>query len=109
MQKKFLTFFFKNLKSIGLIFLIILTVTIAGYSNQKENLNKNRNNDFINNIYFKKTLNEIINNLEPRFKKYNHKIKSGENFNNIFIEKVKCLQAKIQGNQAFKNKKKGKN
>ena len=44
MQKKLLTFFFKNLKLIGLIFLIILTVIIAGYSNQKENLNKNQNN-----------------------------------------------------------------
>ena len=35
MQKKLKTFFLKNLKSIGLIFLIILTVTIAGYSNKK--------------------------------------------------------------------------
>ena len=68
MQKKLPTFFFKNFKSIGLIFLIILTVAIAGYSNQKENLKKNQNIDFINNIYFKKTLNEIVNNLEPRYK-----------------------------------------
>ena len=86
MQKKLLTFFFKNLKSIGLLFLIILTVTIAVYSNQKENLSKNQNNDFINNIYFKKTLNEIVNNLEPRYKKYNHKIKSGETFDKILSE-----------------------
>ena len=83
MQKKLLTFFFKNLKLIGLIFLIIMTVIIATYSNQKENLSKNQNNDFINNIYFKKTLNEIVNNLEPSYKKYNHKIKSGETFDKI--------------------------
>ena len=31
----------------------------------------------------KKTLNEIVNNLEPRYKKYNHKIKSGETFDKI--------------------------
>ena len=86
MQKKLLTFFFKNLKSIGLLFLITLTIIIAVYSNQKENLSKNQNNDFINNIYFKKTLNEIINNLEPRYKKYNHKIKSGETFGKILSE-----------------------
>ena len=86
MQKKLLTFFFKNLKSIGLLFLIILTIIIAAYSNQKENLSKNQNNDFINNIYFKKTLNEIVNNLEPRYKKYNHKIKSGETFDKILSE-----------------------
>ncbi|MFL2853975.1 MAG: peptidoglycan DD-metalloendopeptidase family protein [Candidatus Pelagibacter sp.] len=34
----------------------------------------------------KKTLNEIINNLEPRYKKYNHKIKSGETFDKILKE-----------------------
>jgi murein DD-endopeptidase MepM/ murein hydrolase activator NlpD len=86
MQKKLLTFFFKNLKLIGLIFLIILTVIIAAYSNQNKNLSKNQNVDFINNIYFKKTLNEIVNNLEPRYKKYNHKIKSGETFDKILSE-----------------------
>ena len=86
MQKKLLTFFFKNLKLIGLFFLIILTIIIAAYSNQKENLIKNQNIDFINNIYFKKTLNEIVNNLEPRYKKYNHKIKSGETFDKILSE-----------------------
>jgi murein DD-endopeptidase MepM/ murein hydrolase activator NlpD len=86
MQKKLLPFFFKNLKLIGLIFLIILTVIIAAYFNQKENLSKNQNIDFINNIYFKKTLNEIVNNLEPRYKKYNHKIKSGETFDKILSE-----------------------
>ena len=86
MQKKLLTFFFKNLKLIGLIFLIILTVIIAAYSNQNKNLSKNQNIDFINNIYFKKTLNEIVNNLEPRYKKYNHKIKSGETFDKILGE-----------------------
>ena len=48
MQKKLLTFFFRNLKLIGLFFLIILTIVIAAYSNQKENLIKNQNIDFIN-------------------------------------------------------------
>jgi len=86
MKKKLRTFFFKNLKSIGLIFLIILTVIIAAYSNQKKNLSKNQNNDFINNVYFQKTLNEIVNNLEPRYKKFNHKIKSGETFDKILSE-----------------------
>src|SRR5210317_2524120 len=86
MQKKLITFFFNKLKSIELIFLIILTITISVYSNQKENLIKNQNIDFINNIYFKKTLNEIVNNLEPRYKKYNHKIKFGETFDKILSE-----------------------
>ena len=86
MLKKIKSSLLNNLKIFGLILLIILTVVIAAYSNQKENLSKNQNNDFINNIYFKKTLNEIINNLEPRYQKYNHKIKSGETFDKILGE-----------------------
>ncbi|MDB4613160.1 M23 family metallopeptidase [Candidatus Pelagibacter sp.] len=105
MKKKLLTFFFKNLKLIGLIFLIILTVIIAAYYNQKENLSKNQNNDFINNIYFKKTLNEIVTNLEPRYKKYNHKIKSGETFDKILsgysIEKEEIIVIKESLSKKF--------
>ena len=83
MTKILIPFFFKNLKSIGLIFLIILTISIATLSNHQKKLNKNQYNNFINNIYLKKTLNEIVNNLEPRYKKFNHKIKSGETFDKI--------------------------
>jgi len=63
-------------------FLLIIIVTSTIFNYQKK-LNSQRYNGFIDNIYLKKTLDEIINNLEPRFKKYNHKIKSGETFNNI--------------------------
>ena len=63
-------------------FLLIIITTSAIFNYQKK-LKSQRYNGFIDNIYLKKTLNEIINNLEPRFKKYNHKIKSGETFNNI--------------------------
>mgnify|MGYP001353377511 CR=1 FL=1 len=37
----------------------------------------------INNIYLKKTINHILNNLEPRFKKIEHTVSSGETFDNI--------------------------
>ena len=83
MQKKLLGLFFKNLKLLGLLFLIIFTVTIATLSNHQKKLNSIEYNNFIDNIYLKKTLNEIINNLEPRYTKYNHKIKSGETFDKI--------------------------
>ena len=81
----------RNLKVLGLIFVIIFTITIATLSNHQKKLSSNENSNFIDNIYLKKTLNEIVNSLEPRYKKYNHKIKSGETFdkilNNYFINK----------------------
>ena len=88
----------RNLKVIGLIFLIIFTITIATLSNHQKNLVKNQYINLINNIYLKKTLNEIVNNLEPRYKKYSHKIKSGETFDKILsgysIEKEEIIAIK---------------
>ena len=63
--------------------LIIFTAISTTYFNNKNNNTSQAFENFINNIYLKKTLNEIINNLEPKFKKINHKIKSGETFDNI--------------------------
>jgi len=83
MLKKFNSTIFKKFKILGLIFLIILTIIIVLKSNYQKNFNNKQYNNFIDNIYLKKTLNEIINNLEPRYKKYNHKIKSGETFDRI--------------------------
>ena len=83
MLKKFKSSFLKNLNIFGLILLIFFTIIIATFSNHQKKLSKNQLNNIIDNIYLKKTLNEIINNLEPRYKVYNHKIKSGETFDKI--------------------------
>ena len=83
MLKKFKSSLLNNLKIFGLILLIIFTIIVATLSNHQKKLSKNQHNNIVDNIYFKKTLNEIVNNLEPRYKKYNHKIKSGETFDKI--------------------------
>ena len=82
-KKKIKTLFFKNFNIIGLVFLTVLTILISYYFNYQKKSDEEKYNNFINNIYFKKTLNEIINNLEPKYKIYNHKIKSGETFDKI--------------------------
>jgi murein DD-endopeptidase MepM/ murein hydrolase activator NlpD len=87
--------FIKNLNILGLIFFIISTIVITSYLNYQKKLDNQIYNNFINNIYFKKTLNEIINNLEPRYKIYNHKIKSGETFNKI-LEKYLIDKKEIE-------------
>jgi murein DD-endopeptidase MepM/ murein hydrolase activator NlpD len=98
MLKKIRSFLLKNLKVLGLFALIIFTILIAALSNHEKNLAKDRYNNFISNVFLKKTLNEIVNNLEPRYKKYNHKIKSGETFDKILngysIEKEEIIAIK---------------
>jgi murein DD-endopeptidase MepM/ murein hydrolase activator NlpD len=115
MMKKIKILFFNNLKIIGLIFITLLTIIISSYLNFNEKFYLNKNVSFTKNIYFKKTLNEIIENLEPRYKIYNHKIKSGETFdkilNNYFISKEeinsikKNLKGKININKLNTNQK----
>ena len=73
----------KNSAILTLVFLIILTAISTSFYNYKKNVNKNNYNKFIENVYLKKTLNQIINNLEPKFKKINHNIKAGETFDKI--------------------------
>ena len=83
MGKKLTTLFFDNSRIILIIFLIIFTSIIATFSAYQKKLKDNKFDDLIDNTYLKKTLREIVNNLEPKYKTYNHKIKSGETFDKI--------------------------
>ena len=73
----------KNLEIFGLIILIFVTAISTSYFNYKKNLNSETYNNFIDNIYLKKTLDHFIKNLEPKYKKIKHKIKNGETFDKI--------------------------
>ena len=101
MRKKLATLFFDNSRIILLVFLIIFTTIIASFSAYQKKINNNKFNDLINNTYLKKTLREIVNKLEPKYKTYNHRIKSGETFDKILngysIEKdqVKAIKKNL--------------
>ena len=68
---------------ISLILLVIITGISTGYYNFTKNQINNQYKEILGNVYFKKTLNHFIDELEPRFKKISHKIKAGETFDNI--------------------------
>ena len=75
---------FKNKNEIiALILLLSITVILTSYYNYTKSKITNSYKDVINNVYFKKTANHFLNNLEPKFKKINHKISLGETFNSI--------------------------
>ncbi|WP_440933268.1 peptidoglycan DD-metalloendopeptidase family protein [Candidatus Pelagibacter sp.] len=88
----------KNFEIFGLIFLIFITAIATNYFNYKKNLNEKTYNNFIDNVYFKKTLSYLVDNLEPKYKKVKHKIKSGETFDKILesysIEKSEIIKIK---------------
>nr|ACA21558.1 M23/M37 peptidase [Candidatus Pelagibacter ubique] len=73
----------KNTEIIALFILILISVISTSYFNyNKDRIIKNYV-ESINNIYFKKTLNHFIDNLEPRFNKVSHNISAGETFDTI--------------------------
>ena len=88
----------KNIQIFGLIFLVALTIVLTSYFNFKKNNNIQAYNNFIDNVYFKKTLSHLVDNLEPKYKKIKHKIKSGETFDKILesysIEKSEIFKIK---------------
>ena len=88
----------KNKEIILLISLIIITAISTSLFNYKKIKDENTYNNFVDNVYLKKTLNYVVDNLEPKYKKIKHKIKSGETFDKILegysIEKSEILKIK---------------
>ena len=88
----------KNIEVFGLVSLILITAISTSYFNYSKKKSEQTYNNFIDNVYFKKTLTHVVSNLDPKFKKIKHKIKSGETFDKIFesysVEKKEIIKIK---------------
>ena len=73
----------KNTEIIALGFLILITIISTTYYNSSKKKIYYNYKNIINNIYLKKTVNHLFNNLEPKFKIIKHKVVQGETFDNI--------------------------
>ena len=100
----------KNTEIFALGLLVLITIISTTYYNYSKKKIYNNYKNTINNIYFKKTLDHVFNNLEPKYKKINHKILKGETFDKILekyslnkkeISQIKIKLSKIQ-NQNIK-------
>ena len=104
MIKNFQTKIKQNYEIFFLVLLIFITATATGYFNYTKNKIENTYNSLIDNIYFKKTLNHIVDNLDPKYVKIKHKIKPGETFDkildNYLVEKKEITKIK----KSLKNK-----
>ena len=73
----------KNTEIVALCFLVVITIISTTYYNKSKKKIYLNYKSIINNIYLKKTVNHLFDNLEPRFKVINHKVSNGETFDNI--------------------------
>ncbi len=73
----------KNTEILALGLLVLITIISTSYYNQSKKKIYGNYKNTLHNVYFKKTINYVFNNLEPKFKKIDHKIQPGETFDNI--------------------------
>ena len=95
MIKKFKIKFKSKNEIIAIILLLTITVILTSYYNYSKGKINASYNEVINNIYFKKTINYFLGNLEPKYKKINHQISTGETFNSI-LESYSINKKEIQ-------------
>ena len=73
----------KNIEITFLFLLLLITISSTSIYNEKKVLIDENYKNLINNIYFQKSINQIFDNLVPRYKNIDHKISSGETFDKI--------------------------
>ena len=73
----------KNTEIIALGLLIIVTITSTTFYNHNKNKILDNYKNTINNVFLKKTIKYLFDNLEPKFRKIDHKVQKGETFDNI--------------------------
>ena len=95
MIKKIKTKIKKNLEIFSLILILLITVTFTSYYNYNKKKITNNYGDLLDNVYFKKSINHLFNNLEPRFRKIEHIVNVGETFDNI-LEQYSVNKFEIQ-------------
>tara|TARA_B100001175_G_scaffold285144_1_gene266025 strand:+ start:143 stop:1435 length:1293 start_codon:yes stop_codon:yes gene_type:complete len=85
----------KNTEILALTLVILVAVISTTYYNSNKEKIYINYKSIINNIFFKKTINYLVNNLEPKFKKISHRVSTGETFVSI-LESYSINQSEIQ-------------
>ena len=95
----------KNIEILLLFLLLLITIVSTTIYNNKKILTDKNYKDLINNIFFQKSINQIFDNLIPRYKNIDHKISDGETFdkilNNYLIPNEEITQIKKKLNSEY--------
>ena len=98
-------FFKKNLSTIFLVSLSLLTVMFLISFNNLKQLENERYQNLLDNVYLEKTIKNILNNLEPKYVDVEHKISKGDTLDKI-LKRYEISQNEIK---ELKKVLKGKN
>ena len=108
-SNKIIKIIIKNIEVTFLFLLLLITIASTNiYNNKKISIDENFKN-LINNIYFQKSINQIFDNLVPRYKNIDHKISSGETFDkilnnySILNEEINQIKKKLNSDYDINN------
>ena len=73
-----------NRTILSLTLLMIISIFAMNYHNYKKNNDETNIKNLINNIYFKKTLSSIFDQLKPKYQRVSHVVLKGQSLSNIF-------------------------
>ena len=99
----------KNIEITFLFLLLFITISGTSIYNEKKVLIDENYKNLINNIYFQKSINQIFDNLVPRYKNINHKVSSGEMFDKILnsysipSEEINQIKKKLNSDYDINN------
>ena len=90
-------------------FFVIVLIFVSVISTQLFQISKDQSRNeylkIINNLYFQKTVNNIVNGFQPKYLKVEHKIKKNESINSILREyDISKQEVNIVLNGLIKNK-----
>ena len=91
-----------------LLIILITTIITQLYNESKKNYEK-RYITLINNLYFQKTVNHLINEIQPKFEYVEHRVSQNESLNSIFIKnnipntEAFLIEKNLKKNKSFKN------
>jgi len=99
----------KNIEITFFFLLLLITISTTSIYNKKKVLINENYKNLINNIYFQKSINQIFDNLVPRYKNIDHKISSGETFDKILnnysipSEEINQIKKKLNSDYDINN------
>ena len=88
-------FFRKNLSTIFLVSLSVLTIIVLISFNNLKQLENKRYENLLNNVYLEKSIKNILNNLEPKYLDVEHKISKGDTLDKI-LKRYEISQNEIK-------------
>ena len=83
MQTKIIKLLKKNIEILFLTIVLLIAVLTTIYYNQKKEILIKNYKETVGNIYFQNVLNLVLNNLTPKYVYVEHKINTGDTFDQI--------------------------